>query len=482
MSSLIELNTFKEIYFWNFGIVQYFKIPIANIFYSFQDYALSFLNNTSTLYDATYNQLAKTDEFNHDLENYDKIFICVFNQKLMVQTVYNNKSHVSIYNTDFSKDIFNYEVSTKNQIIYLWNNAPYIIHYSDRMLILNSLEGITHRVYAFPCPVVYLSNVVCFKKGLFGLAKLINNKYCIFKCGNTKIKYSNFFEIDFAFTFLSIDYDNDLFKIFVLQSESHELIVLSMRVKELLIHASLPIRDVPIPDYQLLPNNVLEKLVMKTLKNDKLHFDLSKLRKLDDAPVSIKDLTPPVIASKVFRLQSGKYFDYFKWIVDNYDSVAYETVFFFDKMQYNLIIQFADNQLVEPLHMDAVSKPFDIFVWTNGKLVFANQTFYTRKLKKEFIQDNLSVSMQCAQSRQDYYEPSRVVSNFEIKKLLQYILRFNIPNTRIIYWTPFQFFKLNMKYIWNRPKKYWENIYAQLNVDNEFEKFMPFLFYNIING
>ena len=177
MSSLIELNTFKEIYFWNFGIVQYFKIPIANIFYSFQDYALSFLNNTSTLYDTTYNQLAKTDEFNHDLENYDTIFICVFNQKLMVQTVYKNISRISIYNTDFSKDIFNYEIPTKNQIIYLWNNAPYIILYSDHMLILNSLDVITYRIYALPCPVVYLSNVVCFKKGLFGLSKLINNKY-----------------------------------------------------------------------------------------------------------------------------------------------------------------------------------------------------------------------------------------------------------------------------------------------------------------
>ena len=354
------------------------------------------------------------------------------NQKLMVQTVYKNISHVSIYNTDFSKDIFNYEIPTKNQIIYLWNNAPYIIHHSDQMLILNSLDGITYRVYALPCPVVYLSNVVCFKKGLFGLAKLINNKYCIFKCGHTKIKYSNFFDIDFAFTCLSIDCDNDLFKIHVLQSESQELIVLSMRVKDLLVHVSLPLRAVPIPDYQLLPSNVLEKLVLKTLKNDKLQFDLSKLRKLDDVPISIKDVAPPQIASKVFRLQSAKYFDYFKWIVDNYDSVAYETVFFFDKMQYNLIIQFADNQLVEPLRMDAVSKPFDIFIMTNGKLVFANQTFYTRKLKKEFIHDKLAVSLQCAQSRQDYYEPSRVVSNYEIKKLLQYVLRFNIPNTRII--------------------------------------------------
>lgn len=482
MASLIELNTFKEIYFWNFGIVQYFKIPIANIFYSFQDYALSFVNNTSTLYDATYNQLAKTDEFNHDLENYDTIFICIFNQKLMVQTVYKNKSRVSIYNTDFSKDIFNYEIPTKNQIIYLWNNAPYIIHYSDQMLILNSLDGITYRIYDLPCQVVYLSNVVCFKKGLFGLAKLINNKYCIFKCSHTKIKYSNFFQIDFAFTFLSIDYDNDLFKIHVLQSQSQTLIVLSMRAKELMIHKRLPIRAVPIPDYQLLPSNVLEKLVLKTLKNDKLHFDLSKLRKLDDAPISMKNVAPPPIASKVFRLQSAKYFDYFKWIVDNYDSVAVDTVFFFDKMQYNLIIQFADNQLVETLFMDAVSNPFDIFIMTNGKLVFANQTFYTRKLKKEFIHDKLPVSMQCAQSRQDDYEPTRVVSNYEIKKLLQYILRFNIPNTRIIYWTPFQFFKINMKYIWNRPKKYWENFYAQLNIDHEFEKCMPFLFYNIITG
>jgi len=132
--------------------------------------------------------------------------------------------------------------------------------------------------------------------------------------------------------------------------------------------------------------------------------------------------------------------------------------------------------------MDAVSKPFDLFIMTLGKLVFSNQTFYTRKFKKEFIHAALSVSLQCAQSQQDYYEPSRIASSAEIKKLLQYVLRLNIPNTRILYWTPFQFFKINMKYIWNRPKTYWENIYGQLNIDYEFEKFMPFLFYNIING
>jgi len=482
--SFVDLNTFKEIHFWNFGIVQYYKIPISNAIFSFQNYALSFLNNISTLYDDNYNPIANTDEFTHGIEQYDTIYVSPFNQKLMVQFISKDVSYLSIYNPDFSKDILNYQINTNHQIIYLWNNLPYTIIYSNQKITLFSLDGIVYRVYDIPFNLVYISNFVCFKKGLYALGKLMNNKYVIMKCGKKNMMYSNYFSIDFTFQFLSVDFDNDLFKIHILSSNDDNLTVMSIKLNDLLVHKQLIAYAISVPDYKLLPTNILEKLIPKQLKNDTLQFDISKLQKLD-APTTVIstqkkiDKTQP---SKIIQVKSSKYFDYFKWIVDNYDSAKNETVIFFNQPQYNIQIEHNDNIIVESLSMESIANNFDIFIMTLGKIVFVNQTFYIRKLKKQFINEQLKISLNCAQTNCDYYEKNKPVSETELKKLLRYIFYFNIPNNKLLLWTPFQYFKLNMKLIWNRPKIYWENIYNKLNTDFEFEKYMPFLFYNIIKG
>jgi hypothetical protein len=482
--SFVDLNTFKEIHFWNCGgIVQYYKIPISNFIFSFQHYALSFLNNTGTLYDDNYNRIANTDEFNHGIEKYDTIYVCPFNQKLMVQFISNDVSYISIYNTDFSRDILNHQIKTTHQIIYLWNNLPYTVAYSNQRILLHSLDGVLYRVYDVPFKLVYISNFVCFKKGLYGLGKLFNNNYVIIKCGK-KMKYTNYFSIDYTFQFLSVDFENDLFKIHLLSSSNdNNLMVMSMLLKDLLVHEQRVAHANAIPDFQLLPTNILEKIIPKQLKKNELQFDISKLKKLDDIlPKQIKIDDDPPPPSKIIQVKSSKYFDYFKWIVDNYDSAKNETVIFFKETQYNLQIEHLDNIIVEPLQMGSIANNFDIFIMTLGKIVFSNQTFYIRKLKKQYINERLVVPLNCANTNCDYYQKYKNVSESEMKQLLRYIFYLNIPNNKLLLWTPFQYFKLNMKLIWNRPKIYWENIYNKLNTDFVFETLMPFLFYNIIKG
>jgi hypothetical protein len=80
------------------------------------------------------------------------------------------------------------------------------------------------------------------------------------------MKYTNYFSIDYTFQFLSVDFENDLFKIHLLSSSNdNNLMVMSMLLKDLLVHEQRVAHANAIPDFQLLPTNILEKIIPKQL-------------------------------------------------------------------------------------------------------------------------------------------------------------------------------------------------------------------------
>ena len=492
--SLVNLNTFIEIDFWNdTTIVNNYTIHLSNFIYSIHSYYISIYNSITTIYDNDLQIIAKSDTL--ITNDYDNIYISTYNNKLVLQTINKSQNKINIYNSDCSKYLENFSVDTMNQVIYIWNNQPFFIVYRNCSFLFYCMDKKLYCYYKLPFELQSYSNFICFKRNIYILGKLTNHKYVYIKLGKS-LKYSNYFSLDYPdFKHLSIDYHNDIFKLIILQNDKN-IIVITKKIKEYLTHTSDKFHIIPIPDFELNPNNYRSISESGNLKNlnekirgrwlDEIILDVSNLKKLDEnQPKNVVISLEKVITKDVIDTvycKSSSYFDYFKWIVDNYDDAQNKTIIFYNNFEYNIGIEFADNYIIHNLNMDTFSKNIDNFIMTFGKLVLGNKTFYTRILKKTLIHQNIQIGLNCNETSFDYYKKKMEISTYELSKILRILLTYEIPNRGILYWTPYQYFKINMKLIWNRPKNYWVKIYEKLNIDSQLENIMPYLFYNIFKG
>jgi len=123
-----------------------------------------------------------------------------------------------------------------------------------------------------------------------------------------------------------------------------------------------------------------------------------------------------------------------------------------------------------------------IFMFTMGKLVLSDGTIYKRIFKKKNMTQSININMISNENNIDYYIKNGEISQHHLSKILYFLITNNIKYINHLYWTPLQYFKIDMKLIWNRSKNYWEKIYNLLDKDENYENYMPYLFYNIING
>ena len=493
--SLVNLNKFIEIDFWSDStIVDNYTINLSNLIFSIHNYYISVYNSITTIYNNDLQIIAKNDTIITD--DYNNIYISTYNNKVVFQIINKSVTKINIYDSDFSKYIENYRVDTPDQIIYIWNNQPFHIVYRNCSFLFYCMDKKLYCYYTLPFELQSYSNFVCFKRNIYVLGKLTNNKYVYIKLGKT-LKYSNYFSVDYpSFKQLSIDYHNDIFKLIILQNDEN-LIVISKKIKECFIHESNKFSILPIPDFELKPNNysaICESTNLKSLNDkirnrwvDEIILDITKLQKLDENQTDnnknlLQNIIPKTTVDIDIYCRSNKYFDYFKWIVENYDSAQNKTVIFYNFFEYNIGIEFADNYIVHNLNMDTFSKNIDNFIMTFGRLVLGNNTVYSRILKKTQINQNIQIGLTCAETSLDFYKKKMEISIYELDKILRLLLTYEIPNRGSLYWTPYQYFKINMKLIWNRPKNYWVKIYEKLNIDPQFENIMPYLFYNIFKG
>ena len=123
--SLVNLNTFIEIDFWNdTTIVNNFTIQFSNFIYSIHSYYISVYNSITTIYDNDLQIIAKNDTL--ITNDYDTIYISTYNNKLVFQMINKSQNKINIYNSDCSKYLENYSVESLNQVIYIWNNQWYM--------------------------------------------------------------------------------------------------------------------------------------------------------------------------------------------------------------------------------------------------------------------------------------------------------------------------------------------------------------------
>jgi hypothetical protein len=488
----MSLENFREIdLFHNKTLFNTYEQCDNRFFYPIHNYYFGFNGNIISIFNENFELILMNDTLLSN--NYNNLYLSLYNQKLVIQLINNNESSVIILNKDFTKYGREYIINQNKQIIYIWNNEPILIDYVKQSFRLYSTENTLFCEYKLPFLIKGYSNIICFNKDLYLLALLHDGLYVFIKLGE-KLEYSNYFRIDYDnIGHISIDYYNDIWHIVILQNNN--VITIKKKYSDIsLIYTGDRTEYMAIPDFilhlantnSIINNNNLNNLKNK-IKNkwiDEIIFDFTSIPRF--IPRTIKLLQIPVEKSieipKIIYIKSNKYFDYFKWIVENYDTSTNETVVFYNYLQYHINIEFLDNFIVNNLNMLEISNNVKTFILTMGKLSLVDGIIYGRSFKKIYSNENINLALICKEDKNDFYIPKQQISTNELYKILHFLISNNIKNTHHLYWTPFQYFKLDMKLIWNRSKDYWENIYNRLNSDLTFEKYMPYLFYNIING
>jgi hypothetical protein len=491
----MSLEHFREIDLLNGQtIINSFKHSNLEYLYPIQGYYFGIKDNLLNIYNENFELIICNNIL---LDTYYKsIYLSLYSERLVIQTVLDTRSNITIYNKDFTLYKSDLSINTDKQLVYIWNNQPVLVHYEKNTFGLYSIDGILYYKYYLPITLISYSNIVCFNRDLYILGLLHDNYYIFIKLGEN-LKYSNYFSIDYDnINSINIDYYNDVFQLSIIQKDKN-VINIKKNTRDSFIHKLEKVVYTSIPEFLLTYKNNLSihtdnhdlNLLKTKLKNrwiDEIVFDFSILPKYIEKVVkptrlNIENTIIPSIP-KIIYVQSNKYFEYFKWIVDNYDTCESETVVFYNNLQYKVSIEFADNIIINTLDNVAISNNIENFIMTFGKVVLSDGYFYIRTFKKINMYENLLIGVISSENKTDFYTRKTRLLPIELEKILRFLLLCNIRNNGIIYWTPNQYFKINMKLILSRSKDYWEKIYNRLNTDLNLEYYMPYLFYNILKG
>ena len=486
----MSLENFREIdLFYQKTLFNSYENCNDKLLYPIHNYYFGFNENIVSIFDENLKLILMSDSLISN--NYTNIFVSLFKERIVIQLVNNGESSLHIYNTDFSDYKTESILHQTKQIIYIWNNEPIYIEYHNQSFKLYSIENKLYYEYKLPFSIVAYSNIISFYKKIYLLANVSDNYYIYITLGD-KLEYSNYFRLDYDnIRHISIDYYNDIFHIVILQ-HNNNVISIKKETIDSFIHYSEKILHSPIYDYILQNNTVdtnninLNNLIH--IRNNKwineIVLDFSIIQRYTPRtinPIEISDQTSKEIP-KIIYIQSNKYFDYFKWIIDNYDTSENETVIFYNYLQFNITIEFIDNFLIQTLNMLDISNNIKIYILTMGKLMLSDGSIYKRSFKKTKMNENVIINAISNENNNDFYIKTNQITQYDLSKILFFLISNNIKYSRYLYWTPFQYYKLDMKLIWNRSKEYWQKIYNLLNKDLSYENYMPYLFYNIING
>jgi len=474
----MSLENFREINLYEKTLYNSYQNCNNTFIYPIHNYYFGCNDNIISIYNENLELIVMNDTLIRN--NYNNIYISLFNQRLVIQYIYNNQSIISIFNNNFTNFGKESMIELNKQIIYIWNNEPIYIEYKNQCFNIYSIENTLYYQYKLQFNIQGYSNIICFNKDIYLLAKLDYDYYVYIKLGD-KLEHSNYFRLDYDdIRHLSIDYYQDIFHIIIMKNDN-SLISIKKHSLDIFVHFSEKQVYSSISNFILHSNNTL---LIKNKWADEIVFDFNNIPKYIPRIFKSLDIEPTMTreTSKIIYIQSSKYFDYFKWIVENYDTSENETVIFYKNVEYNINIQFVDNFIIHTLNMENMSNPMKIFMFTMGKLILSDGSIYKRSFKKTNIVQNIMIHMISNENSNDFYIKNGEISEYDLKKILYFLIINNIKYINQLFWTPFQYFKLDMKLIWNRSKDYWEKIYNVLNKDENFENYMPYLFYNIING
>ena len=443
------------------------------------------------------------------VENTTKIFTidCMTNV-LYFQEISQNQSYFDILDCSTGKKIMPTQIFKSDiPILYLWYNVISSIHTRGNNVYIYSTEtNNLYRTYTLDITPQYVSNYLFINNVLYFLATdALTRLSCIYSLAINEMKRTAYFSMDINegdYKYTTISYIGDTiifscpnlartdmtyiqlpFETFIFTTISNTSIVNNQSIQPM-----TSLLQVPEINYKLnIISNEQFGSLSSMIGNKNIHaisagIDLLNFEILNRFFTSICVLAPinkDIVFTKakaksdvndntgaVF-VKSDIYIDYLNWIIENYDTSQYTTVYFYNQFIFAWPFYINNDRSVSlQVNLYTISTLYDNFFMSMGKVNMTDMTIMTRRLCLPMGR----MTPFCQNNNSDYMVPVRDNINSVLRnKIVNLFIALNIPCVNDFSWTPYMYYKISLSVIRSKPIEFWKKIIQLLNTHDNMD-------------
>jgi hypothetical protein len=482
--------------------VETLGIPNIEYIYLLKDKYFGFFKNRLLI-------INKTNNIEYDLiysenSNTKKYISLEDDNYILFDEITNDKtSSFFITNLDGSIHYNKNTINVYYQIIKLWDTQRYFGYFSYNSLFLMNLSNEIYRKYDLDNNIIkpmWASNFVFFNNSLWVLL-LDKINYYVLHCFSDCTYYSKYFAIDFNNInknniTISITNDNIL-HILIPTIDLNDTYHISKPIDEFSLTSFGDCKSYtqPADSLQLLltNRNSMTKILKST--DDSFNFLSNKMvEKVLDTPITLENLTylfkphiPKIEISKrititktqvpnIYYYKSDNPIDYIKWIIDNYNNYTYKSVVFYSQNVVSIYNYLYHQKIKFNIDLNIVSQNYDNYCLLYNKLYLRDTFIYERtfiflkpfsELFQIYSPDN---------DIDNYHKTNNVLSIHHREKFINILTQLNISIKEVL-WSPFLFYKFDIRYLRQHSIEYWIKVLYLLENSKDID--LKFLLYSI---
>jgi hypothetical protein len=434
----------------------------------------------------------------------NKIFT-IDNEKntLYFQEISQNQSSFDTFDCATGKKTMPTQLfKTDIPILYLWNNLLSSIHIRGNKIYIYSTEtNCLYRTYILNNVPQYGSNYLFIDNHLYFLASHVSTQMsCMYSLSINEIRRTAYFSIDINdadYKYTTISYVGDKIILCCPNVKHTDITYIQLSLEEF-IFTNVPNTSIinnqfnqPITSLQQVPEikyklniisndqfSSLSSIIGKNGKNilptsngiNLLNPEISNqflgsiccciVKSMDKCKFDSK-IIPKENTGAVF-VKSDIYIDYLNWIIDNYNTSEYTTVYFYNQYIYKCrFIVNGDRSVLLDLNLHTISATYDNFFMSMGKVNMTDMTIMIRHLCLPMGK----ISPFCQNNNMDYMVPFRDNFNRVLRdKIIHLFISLNIPYVSDFSWSPHMYYKISLSLIRRKPLEFWKRLVQLLNI------------------
>jgi hypothetical protein len=395
-------------------------------------------------------------------------------------------------------------------ILYLWNRVLSSIHIrGNKVYIYSTEQNCLYRTYILDIIPQYVSNYLFIDNILYFLATDMSTQMSfMYSLSVNEIKRTIYFSMDvnncdYKYTTISYIGKKLIFccpnmtrtDLTYIQLPFNTFIFMKIPNSSIVNNQYIPpmtsLLQVPEIKYKLniISNEQFSSLASIIGKNDKSLLSVSSgidllnpeiLNRFVESICIIKSIdkgnisAPPIHTKSTTKDNTGAifvksdiYIDYLKWIIDNYDTSQYTTVYFYNQFIFNWPFYINNDRFVSlQVNLHTVSTTYDTFFMSMGKVNMKDMTIMSRRLCLPMGR----ISPFCQNNNIDYMVPVRDNFNHALRnKIIYLFIALHIPYVNDFSWSPNMYYKISLSVIRNKPLEFWKKVVQLLNTPDNMD-------------
>ena len=387
---------------------------------------------------------------------------------------------------------------TNIPILYLWHSVLSSIHLRGNKIYIYSTDtNIVYRTYLLDTTPQYASNYLFINNVLYFVATDASTRVsCLYGLASKELKRSTQFSMDILdgdYKYITISYLNDnitfccpnitrtdmtyiqlLFSTFIMTTVPNTSIFYNQGIQPM-----TSLLQVPEINYKfnIISNEQFSSLSSiinkKGVTSSSAGIDLDILTQFTTSicilptHVSSANLNIYIPKEASVFVKSDIYIDYLNWIINNYDTSQYTTVYFYNQLIFKWPFYLTNDRAVSlQVNLYTISTIYDNFFMSMGKVNMTDMTIMSRRI---FLPIE-HITPVCHNNGKDYMVQERDTMNRAIRnKIINLFIALRIPCGNDFSWSPYMYYKVSLSVIRSKPLEFWKKVVRLLNTNENMD-------------